>query len=225
MARGVQNKAKAGLPDLEEKAEPKLRMRSFSNLIFGLTLSIGALTLIGQQPATSQQLLASLAFYAFSFLIITNVWRAYSAIISALPAETSELVNLNILLLFFVSIEPYLFNELFTSQGEVLQSAFIIYALDLASMFLIMALFNNYLANDKSNPLPNSLLRRYEFRRNLEILIAAVFVVSIAPFFGSNLLSLIIEGKGYDIPLRVEVWLLAMLLSLSRRRLEHAVIS
>ena len=92
----------------KERSTPKSRMESLSDLIFGLALSIGALTLIGQSLSSFSQLIQSLLFYAFSFLILISVWYGYTRTMSLLHVETSRLVGLNILLLFLVSIEPFL---------------------------------------------------------------------------------------------------------------------
>ena len=96
----------------KERSTPKSRIESLSDLIFGLALSIGALTLIGQPPSDFGHLVQSLLFYAFSFLILISVWYGYTRTMSLLHVETSRLVELNILLLFLVSIEPFLFNQL-----------------------------------------------------------------------------------------------------------------
>jgi hypothetical protein len=55
-----------------EKSKPKARIESLSDLIFGLALSIGALTLIGQPPSTFEAILTALGLYAFSF----SYWSA-----------------------------------------------------------------------------------------------------------------------------------------------------
>ncbi|HLN89291.1 MAG TPA: TMEM175 family protein, partial [Candidatus Binatia bacterium] len=99
--------------------KPRPRIQTLSDLIFGLALSIGALALIGQQHATFEAIVTSLFFYSFSFLVLVSVWRSYSIILSVLPVETELLTNLNILLLFIVSIEPYLFNQLFIARGTL----------------------------------------------------------------------------------------------------------
>jgi len=202
--------------------KPRPRIQSLSDLIFGLALSIGALTLIGQQPATFQQLMVSLGLYAFSFMILINVWRTYSTIMSVLPVETSGLTDLNILLLFLVSIEPYLFNELFAVYGEMWYNVSILYSLDLAAMFLVLAFFNHSLADEEKKLVPESFLRKYKLGRNLCLLMIAVCIVSTAPFFGSiTVLHLMIGKLPYDIPLRVFPWIAALLLGWSRHFLEQ----
>jgi uncharacterized membrane protein len=94
----------------KEHSPPKSRIESLSDLIFGLALSIGALTLIGKPPSDFGQLVQSILFYAFSFLILISVWYGYTRTMSELHTETGSLVKVNILLLFLVSVEPFLFN-------------------------------------------------------------------------------------------------------------------
>jgi uncharacterized membrane protein len=206
--------------------KPRPRIQSLSDLIFGLALSIGALTLIGQQPATTQQLWASLALYGFSFLILISVWQLYSSITAILPAESTGLTDLNIALLFLVSIEPYLFNELFAQNGAMFSTVSNIYAFDLAAMFMILAFFNHSLANEEKKLVPKSLIRMYKFRRNFCLLGAAVFMVSIVPFFGLTVLHVNVGGISLaDLPFRVILWVVTLPLGWIRRFLERSVIS
>jgi uncharacterized membrane protein len=195
--------------------KPRPRIQSLSDLIFGLALSISALTLIGQQPSTFDQLMVSLGLYAFSFLLLISVWHRYSSIMSILPVETPGLTDLNILLLFMVSIEPYLFNELFTSNGKMFYSVSIIYSLDFAAMMLIIAFFDHSLADEEKKLVPKKLLRRYKFSRNFSLLMAAIFIISAVPFFGYTTL--------YNAPIRVILWIAALLFGWGRRSLERRI--
>ncbi len=158
--------------------KPRPRIQTLSDLIFGLALSIGALTLIGQQPADFQAILLSLAFFSFSFLVLVGVWRSYSSILSVLPVETEQLVSLNILLLFTVSIEPYLFNELFAVGGDSWNGVSVIYAADLAVMFLVLAFFNHSLGKEEKGWAPKSFLKKFRFERNYDLVVATIFLVS-----------------------------------------------
>jgi uncharacterized membrane protein len=192
--------------------KPRPRIEAFSDLIFGLALSIGALTFIGQQPTSFEALMAALGLYGFSFLILVSVWLSYSTITSVLPAETETLTSLNIVLLFLVSIEPFLFNQLFAEQGSMFSDVSIVYAIDLAAMFIILAFFDHSLADEEKNRVPKDQLKRYRFARNYALLIAAVFLISIVPFFET----------AYVFPLRVYVWILALVLGWVRRIWGHA---
>ncbi len=162
--------------------KPRPRIQTLSDLIFGLALSIGALMLIGQQPTDFQSIVASLVFYSFSFLVLVSVWRSYSTILAVLPVETERLITINILLLFTVSIEPYLFNQLFIDNGALWNSVSLLYALDIAVMFLVLAFFNHVLGKEEKSLIPNNYLKKYRFDRNYGLVIAAVFIISILPY-------------------------------------------
>jgi uncharacterized membrane protein len=200
---------------------PRPRVQTLSDLIFGLALSISALTLIGHQPATAEQFFTSLGLYGFSFLILISVWRVYSSITSVLPSETPLLTGLNYVLLFLVSIEPYLFNELFASTSfvEVVNS---VYAYDLAIMFLILAAFNHILASEERNLVTKSRLGRYRLSRNLCLLVAGVFVISTVPALGSTIVfSYTSAGATYEISLRSVLWIASLVVGWSRRLLDR----
>jgi uncharacterized membrane protein len=191
-----------------EGATPRPRIQALSDLIFGLALSIGALTLVGRQPASAQELIFALALYAFSFMILIRVWQVYSSITSILPSETSLLVDLNLVLLFFVSIEPYLFNELFALGGAMYPLVSGTYAVDLAAMFLILAFFAHTLIDEDRKLIPKSLLGRYRVMRNVNLVVAAIFAISIVPFFGDTVvLYSQSAGATYVLTLRSVIWI------------------
>ena len=194
-------------------SKPRPRIQSLSDLIFGLALSIGALTLIGQQPSDFQQLLASILYYAFSFLILISIWRSYTRTTSLLPAETDRLVSLNIILLFLVSIEPYLFNQLLTANSlEMVQNISIVYAFDLGSLFIIQAFFAHSLVNQKKQNISEELIQEYKFRRYILLFGATLFFVSTLPVFWSWQIEL-----GIKTPLRLILWIIPLCLPLLMR--------
>jgi len=153
------------LTEGKEDTLSKSRIENLSNLIFGLALSIGALTLIGQQPSNFQQLLMSILYYAFSFLILISIWYSYTRTMSLLTVETVWLIDVNVFLLFLVSIEPFLFNQMIHSSLSLVQNISAIYALDLGGLFMIQGFFANSVLTDNSRP--EKVLRSYKFRRNL----------------------------------------------------------
>jgi uncharacterized membrane protein len=195
----------------KERSTPKSRIETLSDLIFGLALSIGALTLIGQAPSSFQNLVESIVYYAFSFLILISVWYGYTRIMSNVRIETRREVELNILLLFLVSIEPFLFNELNSSTLPI-QYVSILYALDLGGLFAIQALLANSILADKKRP--EELLRRYAAMRNAQIVGAAIFFISVLPFFWS--LAIPITSKS-SIPLRFILWIAPLFMRFIRR--------
>lgn len=195
----------------KERSTPKSRIEALSDLIFGLALSIGALALIGSAPSTFYDLLKSIGYFAFSFLILITVWFAYSGAMSNLRIETRSDVQLNVFLLFLVSIEPFLFNELVASSLPA-QYISIIYALDLGGLFTIQGFFANSILADKKRP--EKLLHDYRGRRNAAITGAVIFFISILPVFWSW--SIPINSKTH-IPLRFILWLLPLFLHNIRR--------
>lgn len=192
------------------------RILSLSDIVFGLALSIGALTLIGHQPSTTQQFVFSLGQYGFSFLILIGVWRSYSRLTSVLPTEGGALVELNIVLLFVVSIEPYLFNELFAASGGLLQSVSAVFGVDLALMYSILAYFSDTVATEERHLVARGSLRRYRFERNRDFMGALVFAASVVPYFGQTIaISFTFGGVTTDWSIRDVMWLVALLIGYS----------
>jgi uncharacterized membrane protein len=203
-------------------AIPRARIQSLSDLIFGLALSIGALTLVGQQPSSTSQLGFAIGLYGLSFLILISVWRLYSSVTSVLPGEQGTLVDLNILLLFFVSVEPYLFNELFVLGSSLYAFVSGMYSIDLAAMFLILGYFMNALLDEERHIIPKELLKKWRYERNITLVVALIFIVSLIPLVGeSNLVVTSTPETTYIISVRSLLWILALVVGWTGRALGH----
>jgi uncharacterized membrane protein len=213
-----------GLYDVTEERRgfsPRPHIQTLSDLIFGLALSIGAITLIGRQPTNAQEVFVALGQYGFSFLVLVGVWRSYSTIMSVLPVETGRLINLNVILLFLVSIEPYLYYQVLVFTNEDWNGVSTAFALDLGLMFLILASFSHSLTDEEKKLIPDNLLRRFRINRDLQLLTSALFLLSIAPVFYTTMaFSIPVEGGSRNMPLRVVMWILPLLLSWIRHPLE-----
>jgi uncharacterized membrane protein len=196
-------------------APQKTRIESLSDLIFGLALSIGALTLIGQPPSDFQALLLSIAFYAFSFIILISVWYSYTRTMAFLHVETDRLVSFNILLLFLVSIEPFLFNQLINSSMSFVENASIVYAFDLGGLFAIQAFFANSILSDKNKP--EQVIRDFRLRRNTQLIGMALFFISALPIFWTWTIQV---DSNFGIPLRFILWILTLFMPSIRRSWE-----
>src|SRR5271167_1285864 len=197
---------------------PKAPIKSLSDLIFGLALSIGTISLIVGVPRTALDVSTDIAQFGFSFLIVIFVWMSYTSIMSVLPLEDETTIILNLLLLFLVSIEPYLFwlNATYASyvlKGAIgaglLNIASIFYAIDMAGLMLILALFTHQLTSEERRLLPRELLRKYKFVRNTLLVSAVIFAITILPIFWS----VSIMGT----PIRFYVWFLPLTVSWLRR--------
>jgi uncharacterized membrane protein len=184
----------------------KGRLESLSDLIFGLALSIGALTLIGTAPRNFSSLLLSLAYFAFSFLILISVWRSYTSTMSNLQKVTPQVINLNMVLLFLVSIEPFLFNE-FNAANIGAQNVSLLYALDLGGLFAIQAFLSNNVLVELSGPC--ELNTDFTHTRNSQTIAAAFFFISALPFFWTLAIPL---GNSSDLPVRFILWTIPLLL-------------
>ncbi len=190
-------------------AEPRLsiprpRIQSLSDLIFGLALSLGAIQFIGNIPQNHDQLVGALTAFAFSFLILINVWNRYTTIMSAVPVETTLMIRLNMLLLFLVAIEPYLFNVLvFGGFGSALgQEVSAYYGLDIGGMNLVIAYFAHLLTVKEKMLIPSELVDRYKVTRNTLLAGGLIFAASAFPPFGGLMV--------YSVSLRIVIWLLAI---------------
>ena len=124
---------------------PRPRIQTLSDMIFGLALSIGAVSQLTQKPGSLVAIAYSLLSFGFAFLILAVVWFRYSKVMSVLPVEDTKVVAANMVLLFLVSAEPYLYNLMtisspLPSAGQ-LDSAITtaLYALDLGALMIILA--------------------------------------------------------------------------------------
>jgi len=181
-----------------KRPQPIESLSELVKIIFGLALSIGAISLISRLPAKPFGILIDVAEFGFSFLILISVWLGYTNIMSVLPMEDGSTVILNLVLLFLVSIEPYLFYLNITfdllSHELLLNSASVLYALDMAGLMLILALFAHQLAMEERGLVPKKSMAKFKRVRNTLFISAALFAITILPLFWTF--------KLWDLPIR-----------------------
>jgi Endosomal/lysosomal potassium channel TMEM175 len=195
---------------------PRPRIQGLSDLIFGLALSIGAIQLIGSVPNNVGALDADIVAFGFSFLILINIWNRYTTLTSVMPVETPILVRMNMLLLFLVAIEPFLFN-LLVVQGlgtSLATGVSEYYALDIGMMNLVLAYFAHTLTIEERKLIPPEMIGGYIVTRNLLVATGAIFFVSILPFFWA----LAIGG----LPLRIVLWVVTVPIIWAGRLIKRA---
>jgi hypothetical protein len=128
---------------------------------------------------------------------------------SVLPLEDATTITLNVILLFFVSIEPYLFylNAVFDLAGQeiLLNAASVAYALDMAGLMAILALFTHQLAVEKKGLIHKSLLSNYKRIQISRLIAALLFVLTILPIFWSL--------RVQNTPLRFYLWFVSLLIA------------
>lgn len=187
---------------------PRPRIESLSDLVLGLALSVGTISLISKLPRTPANIVFDIVEFGFSFLILISVWMGYTSIMSVLPLEDRTTVMLNVLMLFFVSIEPYLFylNAVFdvTDHAILLDAASIAYALDMAGLMAILALFTHQLTLEEKNLIPQNLLAKYKHIRTTRFVSAALFALTILPLFWN--------WRIESTPLRFYLWFVPLVL-------------
>ena len=158
-----------------------------SDLIFGLALSIGALALIAQPVLTAGDLLRDLVDFAFGFIVLIVVWVRYTSSITYLTIETHGVLRLNLLMLFLVAIEPYLFNEVFGSLSGALfdralaNVATAAYAVDLTLLMVVLASFEHLASKSPLIPPGSEIAGSFLRYRNIHLVVAGVFLISVLP--------------------------------------------
>jgi uncharacterized membrane protein len=182
------------------KISRRLTPHSFADIIFGLALSIGALFLTQNRVLTSQDFAWNILLFGFSFLLIAITWLLFSRTMSALPSEAPSTLFLNLVLLFCVALEPYLFYMLMSNATQNLLSFTSVgYALDVGFMFVILATLSSLVLKreerlEGENHTPSMHAKTLQiFRRMMieEYAVGALFLVSAAPPFWIALQSVI----------------------------------
>jgi uncharacterized membrane protein len=181
--------------------------------VFGLALSVGTISLIARLPSSPVGIVYDVAQFGFSFLILITVWISYTSIMSVLPLEDATTITLNVILLFFVSIEPYLFylNAVFDLAGQeaLLDAASVAYALDMAGLMAILALFTHQLAVEKKGLIPKNLLSKYKRIQISRLIATLLFALTILPIFWSL--------RVQNTPLRFYLWFVPLIITQTTR--------
>jgi len=183
-----------------------------AKMLFGLAIAISAIPLLLRLPAKPFGIVIDIAEFGFSFLILVSVWFGYWNVMSVLPMEDRTIVGLNIGLLFLVSIEPYLFYLNITfdllSHEALLNVASTGYALDMTGLMMILALFTQQLAMEERGLVPKEALARYKRLRDVLVISAALFVITVLPAFWTT--------KFLGQPIRFIFWFIPLIISSAR---------
>jgi len=204
-----------------QPTRPRPRIESLSDLVFGLALSIGAFALVSAPPTTDAGFYRDILTFGFSFLILISIWIRYTRIMSALPIETGETMLLNGVLLFTVTLEPFIFNILRSGNTAAHPSAVLyetastFYGIDLGVMMIIMAVFTLALADEERKLVPAEMISRLRAEAGIWFTSAGIFLVSAVPVFGRVALgSVLVSG----LSLREIMWVGALVVSWVRGR-------
>ncbi len=187
---------------------PRPRIETLADLIFGLSLSIGAIALIANSPSNPGEITSHIFAFAFTFLVLITAWIVYTTQMSVLPVETSAVTVINVVLLLLVALVPYLLNNVELTNASLSADAAsairdyssTLFALDLAGILVILATFAHVISLEEKKLVAPELVRLFRNGRNRMIVLAAVMVISVAPQFW--------EWTLFGVPARLYVWYL-----------------
>ena len=206
-------------------ARPRPRIETLSDLVFGLALSIGAFALVSSPPVDDAGFYRDVVTFGFNFVVLISLWIRYTRVMSALPIETRRTMLLNGLLLFTVSLEPFIFNILRSGNSithpapSLYEAASSFFGIDVGAMMLIMGVFTLALADEERKLVPAEMLGRLRSEAWIWFASAAIFLVSAVPLFGRISVG-VVATNGLSI--REILWAVALLLSWVRGRVLEA---
>jgi len=168
---------------------PRNRIESLSDLIFGLALSIGAISLIAQPPTTPDEMNSRIITFIFNFVILIAVWVQYTLIMSRLPVETGSVILANLVLLLLIILVTYITIGIqyvkpplpIPANTPLSEYSSQLYAIDLAGMVGILAALAHILSHEEKHLVPQEYLSRVRIARNLLIFFAILFLFTAFP--------------------------------------------
>lgn len=193
----------------------RTRIETLSDLVFGLALSIGALTTIGRPADDPADLVPAALGFGLGFIVLIVVWLRYTRIVALARCETPAFLALHAAMLFLVCVEPYLFNFVFI-QGHVIEqnapalarSAYelgsMLLAIDLGLLLVILAGFEHLAIGGEATGRTRTRTRDRRFSRNAQLGLAACFLLSAWPsFFDLPVLGLSVRVLLWMTPLAI----------------------
>jgi len=173
------------------RVSSRLTPHSFSDIIFGLALSIGSLVLTQSKVTGWQDYAWNALLFGFSFLVIALTWLLYSQTMSVISSEVSSTLFLNLVLLFCVALEPYFFYMIMNGTYQNLVSFTSVgYALDVGFMFIILGTLASFvskqekaLEQEQKPKLHPNVLQRFKHMMISEYIVGALFLISAPPIF------------------------------------------
>jgi uncharacterized membrane protein len=201
---------------VSESRSPRPRIEGLADLVFGLSLGLGSLSLVVSPPTSISEINDHIVVFVLSFLILITIWINYTASMSVLQVQARSVIVLNVILLLLVALVPFLLNAVALSNNSIpianqlaiRNYASTLFTLDLFGLLLILGLFYQILAYNESKMPSSPLLKLYKHGRNILFICAAVMLVSGAPIF-----SYVVLGN----QVRVYLWYVPIMLFWLRR--------
>ena len=204
------------MPQKFKERPPRPRIEGLADLVFGLSLSLGALSLVVSPPSSISEIDSHIFVFVFAFLILITIWIVYTASMSVLPLESRLVMVLSVIMLLLVALVPFLLNAVELSNSsltvagniEIRNYAATLFAVDLFGLLLVLGLFYWILEQKESKSRTPRLLRLYKNGRNLMFILAGIMLLSAAPIFAHVL---------FGNPVRFYLWYVPIILFWLRR--------
>jgi len=158
-----------------------------SDLIYGLSLSIGAISLVITNSTASNagDINRNILEFLFVFLILITSWIIYTSDMSVLPVETRLVTFLNVVLLILVAIIPYLFDQAVSLNNtqDVQNYASTLFTFVHAGSLSIMAGFAHLIAQEEKQLVDSDQMIRFrKIRSRLTVLTIVVLFSLTVPW-------------------------------------------
>ena len=205
----------------EGYARPRPKIETLVDLIFGLSLSIGALALItASAPSSTAEINRRLVAFIFTASFLITNWMVYTYQMSVLPVETNFVIYMNVVMLILVATVPYLlYNVEFANPSLTPQEYSVIqdyasslFAVDLAAILAILASFSHIISIEEKRLVAPGLAKSFRQSRNVQAILSMIVLISLDPIFWD--LSL------FGVQLRLYIWVIPIIVYWVRRSVQ-----
>ena len=205
----------------EGYARPRPKIETLVDLIFGLSLSIGAVALITvSAPSSTAEINRRLVAFIFTASFLITNWMVYTYQMSVLPVETNFVIYMNVVMLILVATVPYLlYNVEFANPSLTPQEYSVIqdyasslFAVDLAAILAILASFSHIISIEEKRLVAPGLAKSFRQSRNVQAILSMIVLISLAPIFWD--LSI------FGVQLRLYIWAIPIIVYWIRRSVQ-----
>ena len=202
-------------------ARPRPKIETLVDLIFGLSLSIGAVALITvSAPSSTAEINRRLLAFIFTASFLITNWMVYTYQMSVLPVETNFVIYMNVVMLILVATVPYLlYNVEFANPSLTPQEYSVIqdyasslFAVDLAAILAILASFSHIISIEEKRLVAPGLAKSFRQSRNVQAILSMIVLISLAPIFWD--LSI------FGVQLRLYIWAIPIIVYWIRRSMQ-----